>query len=599
MFRAIFVLFLSLIVSIVWAEEINPQPLPAEQAFEFSTHVDQKNQLILEWHIAKDYYLYRDKLRVVLNPASEIQIEQIKLPAGKTKKDEFNASYQVYSGDLIIPVKPIKPINGILKLDVNYQGCSAKGFCYPPVKKDIRCDLMATKNTKNVVITSEIPKKNEKGYVESIFDESSDIAIIITFLGIGLLLSFTPCVLPMIPILSGIIVGHKHLTTWKAFLLSLVYVLGMALTYAAAGIIVALIGSRIQTFFQTPWVIVIGSGLFIFLALSLFGYYELELPRWWQKEMTAISNRQKGGTYVGSFLMGALSSLMVSPCVTAPLVGVLAYIADTGDTLLGGFALLALGMGMGMPLLLLGASAGKWLPKAGPWMESIKKFFGILLLGVAIVLLSRILPGPVILFFWAVLLICSAMFLGVFNPAKKNWNKVLRGLGLVFLIYGIILIIGSVTGNSDPLRPWVGAKMIASERPSFVIVKNMTQLNDELAAAKREHKPVVLDFYADWCTACISMDRYVFSKPAIQALLMGYVVLRADVTSNNEFDRDLLKRFNVIAPPTILFFDSKGRELLDKRIVGEVDAKEFIKHIELDLVSTVTAKNEGKNSAKL
>jgi thiol:disulfide interchange protein DsbD len=583
MLRMVFSVLLSLFLIPSYATQ-TAQPLTAEKAFMFSTHLNPKNQLILEWQMMPGYYLYKDRFQITSTPNSELTIEKPILPVGKTKKDDVFGTYQIYSGNVKIPVivKAAKK-QGILNLDISYQGCSAQGFCYAAQKKTIRVNLNPATdnaNSNNIVVMGEVHPQTQQSYAESVFDDESDIVIIITFLGLGLLLAFTPCVLPMIPILSGIILGHKHMTTTKAFLLSLVYVLGMAITYAVAGIVVALIGSRIQTIFQSTWAIVFISGLFILLALSLFGFYELELPSRWRKRLTALSNQQKGGTYAGVFLMGVLSSLIVSPCVSAPLVGVLAYIADSGDVVLGGFALLALGIGMGIPLILVGISAGKFLPKSGPWMESIKKLFGILLLGIAIHMLSRIISGPLALFLWAILLICTAMFMGVFSEVKNNFQKLIKGLGFVLLIYGVILIIGSVLGNTDPLRPWEGSKIVASRQSSFVTLKNMQQLDEQLAAAKRNHKPVMLDFYADWCSSCIRLDHEVLSQLGIQSVLSDYVLLRADLTKNDDFDQALLKRFNVIAPPTILFFSPEGQELKMDRIVGEVSKEEFLKHLQ-------------------
>lgn len=593
MYRIFFFILCCFTFSLTYAA-VSPEPLSPDQAFQFTTELDANNQVFLEWRIAPDHYLYRNDIHVTVTPMSQIKDAKVQLPQGILKKDDVLGTYQVFSGVLKVPVLLPKAASGMLNLNVSYQGCSSKGYCYPPIKNVVRVTLGAGPIHNNVFVTSDVPpsKISDQNYAETIFAGSSNLIIILSFLGLGLLLAFTPCVLPMIPILSGIIVGHgKHLTTMKAFLLSLVYVMGMALTYAAAGVIVALIGSRIQTLFQTTWVIVLVSGLFVLLALSLFGFYELEEPARWRNFFTSWSNKQKGGTYLGAFLMGVLSSLIVSPCVSAPLVGVLAYIAQTGNTVLGGFALLALGFGMGIPLLLVGISAGKLLPKAGPWMESVKKLFGILLLAIAIWMLSRVIPGPVALFLWAVLLICTAIFMGIFNEAKNNWYKLLRGLSVVLVVYGIILVIGAALGNSDPLHPWekigINNNLNANNKdyPSFIIVKDMTQLENELAAAKSLNKPVLLDFYADWCVSCVHLDRYVFALPIVQKQLQNFVLLRADVTRNNNFDRGLLKKMNVIAPPTLIFFNNKGQELKSERMVGEFDQKDFLQHLQqLDLV---------------
>ena len=580
MLRVFFCIAMAVFISCAHGLE-SKKPLLAEQAFVFSSYVNKSDTLILEWQIAPGYYLYRDQVNITPISPSPIKVGKIVLPQGKPKSDELHGKYQAYAGTLKVPVQLGNPSEGVLNLSVRYQGCAADGFCYAPIKKDLRVNISKDKSTKDVTVSSVMAsQKAGQGYTDTLFHGGNYFFIVFTFLGIGLLLAFTPCVLPMIPILSGIIVGHKHITTRKAFLLSLAYVLGMAITYAIAGMFVALIGSRAQTFFQSAWSIAFGSALFIVLAMSLFGFYSLELPSRWQKRLTAMSNKQKGGTYFGVFLMGVLSSLIVSPCVSAPLVGVLAYIADTGDMVLGALALLALGIGMGLPLLLIGASAGKLLPKSGMWMESIKRFFGILLLAVALWMISRIIPGPVALFLWAVLAICTAIFMGVFSDAKKTWDKLLRGIGLVLLIYGATLMIGALLGNSDPLRPLKAPSVVLCDQSQFVVVKNTAQLEEELAIAKHDHKPVIIDFFADWCAGCVSMDRYVFAKADVRRVLEGFMLIRADVTRNNAFDQEIMKRFKVVAPPTVIFLNPNGQELSDARIVGEVDAKEFIGHIQ-------------------
>ncbi|SRR5579883_478759 len=581
----IFLALIYFIVAPVFAAAGAGHPLPPNQAFQLSTSLNKQNQLILEWKLAPSYYLYRNKININLVPGSNAKIDKIQYPATKAKVDkETGTTYQVYYDNLKIPVTFVQPVQGVVTVNISYQGCSSQGFCYAPQEKTVRMDMTPNSNMKNVVITGEMqeaPPVSKQDYAERVFANSSDFVIILTFLGLGLLLAFTPCVLPMVPILSGIILGHKHITTAKAFFLSLAYVMGMAITYAIAGMIVAMLGSHIQTFFQSTWMIVFISVLFFLLSLSLFGLYELELPSKWQRRLTNVSNKQKSGTYIGVFLMGVLSSLIVSPCVSAPLVGVLAYIAKTGDVVLGGSALLALGFGMGIPLLLIGVSAKKLVPKSGAWMEGVKKFFGILLVAVAISMVSRVIAGPLALFLWALLFAFVAKLLGLFSPAKTHINKASRALGFVAMIYGVVLVVGAVLGNGDPLHPLQGSSMMAANKKGgFVEIKDMTQLESELAEAKRAKMPVMVDFYADWCVSCVEIDRTVFARSDVQDKLAGFKLLRANVTSNDEFDQALLKRFNVVAPPTMLFFTADGDEINSARLVGEVNEQEFLDHLQ-------------------
>lgn len=588
MFRTALGIILSIFMGLAHAED-SLSPLPADKAFAFSAFLNQDNQLILEWNIAPGYYLYRNQLSFIPAPTSHVQIGKIEWPVGQTKQDSIHGVYQAYIGSIKVPVQLNKPSKGILNLNVHYQGCSSAGFCYTPIKKAITVDLSRIRAPENlspyvqsVGATIASPKPNEDA-ISKFFNERNIGLIILSFLGLGLLLAFTPCVLPMVPILSGIIVGHGKKTSGKkAFLLSLAYVGGMAVTYAIIGVVIALIGSRIQAELQRPWIIVLFSGLFVLLALALFGFYELQLPRKWQQQVAKLSNRQKGGTYIGVFLMGSLSTLIVSPCVSAPLVGVLAYIGQTGDVWLGAMALLALGIGMGIPLLLIGISANQLLPKAGPWMTMIERLFGIMMLGVAIWMISRMIPGPVTLFLWAILCVFAAIFLGVFSNVPRQWQWLVRIVAVLVMIYGTILIIGAVFGNSDPFAPWEQLNQVVLHQQNnrkklpFKIIHSMKELDKTLLAAKKAHTPVMLDFYADWCSACVVMDRKVFSKPAVQTALQSFILLRSDLTQNNAFDQALLKRFNVIGPPTIIFFTSKGRELTSQRIVGEVNRQEFL-----------------------
>lgn len=566
----------------------NLSPLPADKAFAFSAYLDQNNQLILEWTIAPGYYLYRNQLKLTPATLGPIQTDKITLPVGSVKHDALRGNYQAYIGTLKIPITLIPSKKGVLDLNINYQGCSSGGFCYTPIKKNLRVDLARVNVPQNL-----------NQYVQSVHDTAiepadlNDIAgmfaghplwiVILSFLGLGLLLAFTPCVLPMVPILSGIILGHgKKVTQKKAFTLSLAYVAGMAITYAIAGIVVALIGSNIQAQLQKPWIIVLFSGLFVLLALSLFGFYELQLPARWQKLVTTLSNKQKGGTYLSVFVMGCLSTLIVSPCVSAPLVGVLAYIGQTGDVMLGGFALLALGIGMGIPLLLIGISADRWLPKTGSWMTLVEKTFGFIMLGFAIWMLSRMIPGPVTLFLWSILFSVAAIFLAVFSPVPERLRGLAKGVAVIVFVYSMILIVGAVTGNSDLFHPWAQWGNVQQPRvrvTSFKVVHSMDELNQQLFEAQQNKQAVVLDFYADWCTSCVIMDRKVFSRDDVQQKLQNMRLLRVDLTANNTFDQAVLKRFHIIGPPTIILFDAEGQELTERRIVGEVSAQEFLRRL--------------------
>lgn len=559
-----------------------PQPLPAGQAFVFSTSIKNNNRLILQWKISPGYYLYRDKLSVTLSPESQVKIEPFILPEGQAKKDLNGATHSVYFDGLNIFISLQAPVNGNLDLNIQYQGCSNQGFCYAPITKSLSVNLSALESQGDLtsLIHSADDSVTHQDYATQLLMGHHLIFVMLGFLALGLLLAFTPCVLPMIPILSGIIVGYGNtISTKKAFSLSLAYVGGMALSYAMAGMIVALLGSHIQSALQKPPVIVIFSAVFFLLALSLFDFYDLKLPTHWHHHLVTRSNRQKSGSYVGVFLMGVLSTLIVSPCVSAPLVGVLTYIARSGDILLGGAALLSLGIGMGIPLLLVGVSAGSLLPKSGAWMHGVKKIVGLLMLGVAIWLLERILSGSTILLLWAVLFIFSAILIWKDKAIHTSWYKLSKGVGIIFACYGFILVGGAIIGNSDPFHPLQGLAVNHPAKSPFLVVANEAQLAQQLAIAKAAKKPVLLDFYADWCVSCVAMDRHVFSDLAVQQALTNFVLLRADVTQNNADDQALMKHFKVIAPPTVAIFDIHSNELPERSMVGDVDAKQFLTDI--------------------
>jgi len=436
------------------------------------------------------------------------------------------------------------------------------------------------------------PLLSEQDSIAKRLSEGNLFATLLAFFGFGLLLAFTPCVFPMIPILSSIIVGQgDNMTTRRGFVLSLVYVLAMAATYTLAGIFAGLFGENLQSAFQNPWILSTFTAVFVLLALSMFGFYDLQMPAFIQGRLTEISNRQKGGNLGGVAVMGFLSALIVGPCVAAPLAGALIYIGQTGDAVLGGLALFALSLGMGAPLIAIGTGAGKLLPRAGRWMDAIKAVFGVLLLAVAIWMLERILPAYVTLALWAALLILSSVYLRALDalPVEASgWARLWKGLGVVSLVYGVLLLIGAASGARDPLQPLQGilatghtgtATAIQEAHLPFKRIKNLADLDRELAAAHTQGRPVMVDFYADWCVSCKEMEKYTFTDPKVHQALSNYVLLQADVTANDDADKALMKRFNLIGPPSILFFDSQGKEHKELALVGFKPAEAFVKHV--------------------
>ena len=580
------------------------EPLDPDQAFVFTLDVADPNTLVAHWTIAPDYYLYRNKIRIRSEDPT-VRIGQLELPPGQKKKDESFGEIEVYHGSLDVKVPLIRTTGKAkdVSFEVRYQGCAEKlGICYPPIKKQFLLSLPATTATPGPAVPPPqaaaplapehpIPASEQDRIAQSLANGKTWV-VILTFFGFGLLLAFTPCVFPMIPILSSIIVGQgENITTRRAFTMSLVYVLAMALTYTAAGIIAGLVGENVQAAFQNPWVLVAFSAVFVLLALSMFGFYDLQMPAALQSKFTEVSNKQKGGTLTGVAIMGFLSALIVGPCVAAPLAGALIYISQTGDAVLGGIALFALSMGMGTPLIAIGTSAGKLLPKAGPWMDAVKAVFGVLLLAVAIWMLERILPVAVIMFLWGTLLIVSAVYLKALDPVDpqgSGWQKLWKGLGVILLILGTFELIGAFAGAKDYLRPLHGIAgggvMIAGapaqeQELHFRRIKTVDDLERELKKASAEGKLVMLDFYADWCIYCKNFEKYVFTDPRVIRALDNVVLLQADVTANDDADKALLRKVKVTAPPAILFFDTHGRELRNYRLVGSMTADKFLDHL--------------------
>ena len=557
--------------------------LPPEQAFEFFASVKDDRTLHVNWHIADGYYLYREKIQFELVNADGVKLGTYDIPRGAPKQDEAFGQVETFHDklDFDLPVIRSSQAAQSVTLQAKYQGCADRGVCYPPMSKKIDLSLPVAQQ----LDAQELSEQDQ--IVQSLHKDSFAVTLL-SFFGFGLLLSLTPCIFPMIPILSGIIVGHgNRINTTRAFLLSLSYVVASALTYTVFGILAALFGSNLQTAFQEPWIIGLFSAIFVVLSLSMFGFYHLEIPKSLQVKLHNSSEIHRDGSLWGAAIMGALSSLIVGPCVAAPLAGALIFIGQTGDAVLGGSALFALGLGMGVPLLLLGASAGKLLPKAGNWLNSTKAVFGVIMLAVAVWMLSRILPGNVIMVLWAMLLIFPAIYLSAVDPLPENssgWRKLWKGLGLMMLAYGLLLLIGFSLGNSNPLKPLQGLGLSTAQAAepgiSFERVNSLAALEARINQAAANHQPVMLDFYADWCISCKEMESYTFADPRVKQALKGYVLLQADVTKNSDDDKALLEKFSLIGPPAILFFGSDTQEKTANRVIGYQDAETFIKSLQ-------------------
>jgi len=568
------------------------KPLNPEVAFKFSATAIDSRTIEARWKIADGYYLYRDKFKFAVEPEiASIKLGEPKFPPGKVKDDEFFGKVEVYRHE----VKVILPIVGsgnaagvsgpaALTLKVSSQGCADLGICYPPTPQQAEVNLLSTDAAPQSYPVSAAAAveadTNETSQVAQLLKNASMWTILLFFFGSGLALAFTPCMLPMVPILSGIIVGHGHdISKTRAFVLSSTYVMGMAITYAAFGVAAGLSGTLISNSLQNAWVLGGFALIFVALSLSMFGFYELQLPTALQSKFSEEANRQKAGSLHGVAAMGALSAIIVGPCIAAPLAGALLYIAKTGDAMLGGSALLVMALGMGLPLILIGTSARHWLPKPGPWMEAVKQFFGVLLLALAIWLVTPVIPGIAQMLAWATLLIFSAIYLHALDPLPPHahgWLKFGKGLGVMALLLGVALLLGALGGSRDPLQPLGflrGASANTQIQPvRFESVKSVAELETRL---KQSKLPVVLDFYADWCVSCKEMERFTFSDPAILARLNKMLVLQADVTANSPEDYALLKRFELFGPPGIIFFDANGKEAVDLRVVGFQDAATF------------------------
>ncbi len=550
--------------------------LPPDQAFRFAALAEGSDRVRLSWQIADGYYLYRARIKVATT-TPQAQLGATQLPPGQVKNDEYFGRQEVYHHDLTATVPVARAAAGALELplQVTYQGCADAGLCYPPITKSVSVTLSAGKAGGGSAAPG-TPAGGDAEQSRFVALISGNIFLMLGgFYVAGLLLAFTPCVLPMVPILSGIIAGGGgHVSAGRGFALSLSYVLGMSVTYTAAGVAGAAMGKEVQALFQTWWVLALFAAIFVAMALSMLGLFTVQMPAAVQSRLADLSNRQSAGNFGGVAVMGALSALIITTCVGPALVAALLVISQTGQLVRGGAALFAMSLGMGTPLLIVGASAGKLLPKAGPWMELVKKLFGVMMLAVAAWMLARIVPDRVALVLWAVpaLLLAWLLWNGTRSFSGAKWG--LRAAGVLAALYGVALTAGSALGGTDPLAPIPAFAAKTHELP-FRRISSVADLDREVAAAHAGGKSVLVDFSADWCTSCKEMERYTFTDPTVQAALAGTVLLRADVTRNDADDQALLKRFGIFGPPTIAFYGADGQERAQYRVVGYMKADAF------------------------
>lgn len=561
------------------------EPMPVDQAFQLKkVYCNDGESITTTWDVLPGNYLYKDRFLFSILNAVPVTLGNPVFPeTSLVKTYPDGRTMMAYTGhfSVTVPLEFQKNYTDRVKLQISYQGCSDFGICYPMQTKIVTVCLNGAHPTEiesapqtTAPNNEEIPAETQQTKITHLLQANNFFAIIAAFFGIGVLLSLTPCVLPMIPILSGIIIGQKTRTHTRSFVLSLIYVLAMAITYAILGIIVGFIGSGIQSALQQPWIIVLFSLIFVAMALSLFGLYNLQLPNFLRNKIANVSVHQKRGSYLGTFVMGCLSTLVLSPCVTPPLASAIVFIGNSGNAVLGGVALFSMGIGMGVPLLIIGASSAKLLPKTGRWMNGVKYFLGVVMLGIAIWMLARIIPGAYSMALWALLAIGCAVGLKTFNSTTNRVERLGKAFGILLFIYGLLLLLGAIQGQTNPLKPFALFENRAEQNVlQFKIVPSLQDLNAEFQQAKQQNKPVLLDFYADWCIECKEMDAYTFTDPKVKHLLEPYILLRADITANSPQNKVLLHHFNIIAPPAFLFFNADGKEIY--RIYGESSAAKF------------------------
>ncbi|MBJ7538114.1 protein-disulfide reductase DsbD [Marinomonas sp. C1424] len=578
------------IVTHVWAENVFLKPSEA-----FQIHLDI-NQREVQWIIADGYYLYESRVKVSLASDKKASVPFEFLTISEEKNDPNFGLVNVFHKKMVIKIGQVSSVPDEVK--VTYQGCAEAGLCYPPQTKVI--SLGGKQAVPQTSELEQIPSENiqssqtsgEEGQLVKLLLNGDRVWVLLTFFLLGLGLTFTPCVLPMIPILAGIIAGQSgNITAKKGFFLSLSYVLGMSVSYSAAGVLVGVFGAQLnlQALFQTPVVLIAFSLIFVLLSLSMFGFYELQLPMSLRDRLDRLSQKSIGGPYIGVGIMGAISALIVSPCVSAPLAGALIYISTTGDAVLGGSVLFVMSLGMGVPLLLVGLGGGKYLPKAGMWMMQVKAAFGVVLLGIAIVLVSRMVSDTVSVYLWSVLCVTYALHLSPFQSGDNSWGKTRQGFALILFIYGVSILTSSLAGQPSLDRPLGYLKptsMAISETvraPLFTRTEDVGFIDNAMRQASIDGKPVVVDMYADWCTACLEMEKDIFSRTELNSYRNNVIFLQLDLTQNTSKQQDFLSKYGIFGPPTLLFFSKHGD--LTKVRQGEIDLAEFRRTVDSTLAA--------------
>jgi thiol:disulfide interchange protein DsbD len=590
--------------------------LDPEQAFRVSASLNDKNTIVIDWKIATSYKLYRDQVKVNVT-AGNATLGKPVFPKGILFTDPTSGEKQMIYHDRLHVEVPVTRANAPFTVNVSYQGCSEDGLCYPPMSREFRLKPAETgekvsdkpqEMTEAPVVAAEpsavisdaktsqpSPTADKKSgtddmsLAKSTLESGSLWKVSAAFLLFGLLLSFTPCVLPMVPILSSIIVGEGETTKAKSFLMAVAYCLGMALVYTSLGVAAGLAGEGLAGALQKPWVLVLFSLLLFGLSLSMFDVYQLQVPASLQTKLNKTSGNLKGGRFVGVFFMGAISALIVGPCVAAPLAGTLVYISQTKDVVIGGLALFSMAMGMSVPLLLIGLSAGSLLPKAGAWMIGVKYVFGLMLIAVAIWMVNPVLPQQATMLAWGAFGILCAVFAGLFGPHSEKitiGGKFVKMFGILLLVLGVLELVGAASGGTNPLEPLAGLHAVSGSSVTkeegghlqFKRIRTVEDLDREVKAS--EGKPVMLDFFADWCVSCKEMEKFTFSNAKVRQALSEVTLLQVDVTANTADDKALMKRFGLFGPPGIIFFDKSGNELKEKRVVGFLEADKFMEHVD-------------------